>query len=246
MKKTNYTASHYKSDHINLGDPLPLTYTPTRNQSTNKFNKSKINNEPLQQQQRSYMNQPIRKILPILNNISHSSSSQSNVQRRNISPRPIIQKSQQQSHQDNKSVERIQNKLSKLLDHFNQYYETLALLQDTTNIELIELKLNEIDQILVELDLSDQELNIDSEILRLSKEGIDGEDSSKINKLFQDLDFVKTKIQEKNQSSLLNQFTSFIQHKKYWVLNFTLFLIVFFITSIYASDFKYNYCYYFC
>ncbi|KAI5965240.1 uncharacterized protein KGF55_001460 [Candida pseudojiufengensis] len=239
-----------RSETINLGDPLPLTYTPIKNQSNHSHNRSNSNNpaEPILQQ-RDQTFQPIRKISPIIRqDTNHLSNVQDFIKRRRISPRPTIHRTKeqmlsQQSHDPSLVLKNIQKKLQLINQNFTEKFDHLQ--NESINLEIIELKLKEIEEILAELDpIQDQE--VDNVISKLNEEQ-EEEQRSEVDVLFRELNIVKSELkQRKLKYNILSNILNFITLKKWWIINISIFLTLFFLTSIYASEFKYRYCYYFC
>lgn len=205
----------HKQESFNLGDPLPLTYLPT-NQNKSKPSRFTSLNENLQ-----------TPIAPSAHRISSLIQTTTNNEpnRRIFNRTPSIRRPN-----TNTIEERIRYKLTQLNQELDE------VVHEITDFELIDIKLDEILDLINDLKCQKKEtVNVQ-------------DDDAQVNELLKKLKDAKAKasIQNSKTNTASSRFPTGVYSFRYWILVSTLILILFFTSSVLAADFKYRNCYYFC
>lgn len=205
----------HKQESFNLGDPLPLTYLPT-NQNKSKPSRFTSLNENLQ-----------TPIAPSAHRISSLIQTTTN----NESNRRIFNRTPSIRRPNTNTIEeRIRYKLTQLNQELDE------VVHEITDFELIDIKLDEILDLINDLKCQKKEtVNVQ-------------DDDAQVNELLKKLKDAKAKasIQNSKTNTASSRFSTGVYSFRYWILVSTLILILFFTSSVLAADFKYRYCYYFC
>lgn len=216
----NMSKRHNKTDSVNLGDPLPLTYLPTR--------------RPQQQQQQRQPSGSLQQStsiepLPPPTTKPTTSSLLSRLVNNNPSapaPAPVpLPLPHVRIPRTSTIKDRIKNKLRQLIHELNELetYEEEQLI-------IIEQKLNDISNHLIRINTTnilDQEEQEEQELLNNVKTNI-------------------LRLRSQNENQEYGNFQTFFYQQKYLIWGIIILIISFLISSLIVADFKYQYCYYFC
>lgn len=206
----------HKQESFNLGDPLPLTYLPT-NQNKSKPNRFTSLNDLSQGPKASSSHRTF--------SMPKNANSESNF--RIFNRTPSIRRTNQNSIE-----ERIKTKLTQL----NQELDEVA--HETTDFELIDIKLDEI------LDLIDDLKSQNGQTVNIQHDNND----TQVDELLKELESAKAKanLQNSKINTASTRLTTKVYKSRYWILMTVFIIALFFTSSVLAADFKYRYCYYFC
>lgn len=223
---------HNKTDLVNLGDPLPLTYLPTRRQSPSQ-SYHRQHQQQLRQPSGSLQQSTSIEPLPPPTTKPTTSSLLSRLAN-NPAPQPLphVRISRTSTTKD-----RIKNKLRQLIHELNELetYEEEQLI-------IMEQQLNDISDHLIRI-------NTTESITNMLEQEIDNEQEKEEEEL---LNNVKTNIlrlrsqNENQQQGIYKLLCTFCRQQKYLILGISILIISFLISSLIVADFKYQYCYYFC
>ncbi|CAK9439663.1 uncharacterized protein LODBEIA_P37630 [Lodderomyces beijingensis] len=237
------TRPYIKQEHINLGDPLPLTYpipTTTTTTTTGSSSQRRLNNAA-----RAYIREPSTSLVAELNlpkkrqlqdaprsRDASSSSSSSLVDR-------IMNNRQTGSRSSSLSAtrERIRDKLRHLSEEFVQLKNT------EENMVIVDAKIDELLELIRQLQDQEGATNphedTEDEVQRLLQEITETNSKSRPR--------VNKAVAFAGASSMRDNIWTFAYNSRYWLL-FTATLVFVFLlaSSPFAEEFKYRYCYYFC
>lgn len=221
---------HNKTNSVNLGDPLPLTYLPTRRQSQSYHRQHQQQlRQPLGSLQQSTSIEPLPPpatkptTTSLLSRLANNPAPQ---------PLPHVRIPRTSTTKD-----RIKNKLRQLIHELNELetYEEEQLI-------IMEQQLNDISDHLIRI-------NTTESITNMLEQEIDNEQEKEEEEL---LNNVKTNIlrlrsqNENQQQGIYKLLCTFCRQQKYLILGISILIISFLISSLIVADFKYQYCYYFC
>ncbi|KGQ89353.1 hypothetical protein MEO_02218 [Candida albicans P94015] len=221
---------HNKTDSVNLGDPLPLTYLPTRRQSQSYHRQhQQQSRQPSGSLQQSTSIEPLPPpatkptTTSLLSRLANNPAPQ---------PLPHVRIPRTSTTKD-----RIKNKLRQLIHELNELetYEEEQLI-------IMEQQLNDISDHLIRI-------NTTESITNMLEQEIDNEQEKEEEEL---LNNVKTNISrlrsqnENQQQGIYKLLCTFCRQQKYLILGISILIISFLISSLIVADFKYQYCYYFC
>ncbi|KHC65917.1 hypothetical protein MGE_02226 [Candida albicans P75010] len=223
---------HNKTDSVNLGDPLPLTYLPTRRQSPSQSyhrQHQQQSRQPSGSLQQSTSIEP----LPPPTTKPTTTSLLSRLAN-NPAPQPLPHV---RIPRTSTTKDRIKNKLRQLIHELNELetYEEEQLI-------IMEQQLNDISDHLIRI-------NTTESITNMHEQEIDNEQEKEEEEL---LNNVKTNISrlrsqnENQQQGIYKLLCTFCYKQKYLILGISILIISFLISSLIVADFKYQYCYYFC
>lgn len=221
---------HNKTDLVNLGDPLPLTYLPTRRQSPSYHRQHQ---QQLRQPSGSLQQSTSIEPLPPPTTKPTTSSLLSRLAN-NPAPQPLPHV---RIPRTSTTKDRIKNKLRQLIHELNELetYEEEQLI-------IMEQQLNDISDHLIRI-------NTTESITNMLEQEIDNEQEKEEEEL---LNNVKTNIlrlrsqNENQQQGIYKLLCTFCRQQKYLILGISILIISFLISSLIVADFKYQYCYYFC
>lgn len=223
---------HNKTDSVNLGDPLPLTYLPTRRQSPSQ-SYHRQHQQQLRQPSGSLQQSTSIEPLPPPTTKPTTSSLLSRLAN-NPAPQPLPHV---RIPRTSTTKDRIKNKLRQLIHELNELetYEEEQLI-------IMEQQLNDISDHLIRI-------NTTESITNMLEQEIDNEQEKEEEEL---LNNVKTNIlrlrsqNENQQQGIYKLLCTFCYKQKYLILGISILIISFLISSLIVADFKYQYCYYFC
>ena len=222
---------HNKTDSVNLGDPLPLTYLPTRRQSPSYHRQHQ---QQLRQPSGSLQQSTSIEPLPPPTTKPTTTSLLSRLAN-NPAPQPL---SHVRIPRTSTTKDRIKNKLRQLIHELNELetYEEEQLI-------IMEQQLNDISNHLIRI-------NTTESITNMLEQEIDNEQEEQEEEEL--LNNVKTNIlrlrsqNENQQQGIYKLLCTFCRQQKYLILGISILIISFLISSLIVADFKYQYCYYFC
>lgn len=222
---------HNKTNSVNLGDPLPLTYLPTRRQSPSQ-SYHRQHQQQLRQPSGSLQQSTSIEPLPPPATKPTTTSLLSRLAN-NPAPQPLPHV---RIPRTSTTKDRIKNKLRQLIHELNELetYEEEQLI-------IMEQQLNDISNHLIRI-------NTTESITNMLEQEIDNE-QEKEEEL---LNNVKTNIlrlrsqNENQQQGIYKLLCTFCRQQKYLILGISILIISFLISSLIVADFKYQYCYYFC
>lgn len=223
---------HNKTDSVNLGDPLPLTYLPTRRQSPSP-SYHRQHQQQLRQPSGSLQQSTSIEPLPPPATKPTTTSLLSRLAN-NPAPQPLPHV---RIPRTSTTKDRIKNKLRQLIHELNELetYEEEQLI-------IMEQQLNDISDHLIRI-------NTTESITNMLEQEIDNEQEKEEEEL---LNNVKTNIlrlrsqNENQQQGIYKLLCTFCRQQKYLILGISILIISFLISSLIVADFKYQYCYYFC
>lgn len=223
---------HNKTDSVNLGDPLPLTYLPTRRQSPSQ-SYHRQHQQQLRQPSGSLQQSTSIEPLPPPATKPTTTSLLSRLAN-NPAPQPLPHV---RIPRTSTTKDRIKNKLRQLIHELNELetYEEEQLI-------IMEQQLNDISNHLIRI-------NTTESITNMLEQEIDNEQEKEEEEL---LNNVKTNIlrlrsqNENQQQGIYKLLCTFCRQQKYLILGISILIISFLISSLIVADFKYQYCYYFC
>lgn len=223
---------HNKTDSVNLGDPLPLTYLPTRRQSPSQ-SYHRQHQQQLRQPSGSLQQSTSIEPLPPPTTKPTTTSLLSRLAN-NPAPQPLPHV---RIPRTSTTKDRIKNKLRQLIHELNELetYEEEQLI-------IMEQQLNDISDHLIRI-------NTTESITNMLEQEIDNEQEKEEEEL---LNNVKTNIlrlrsqNENQQQGIYKLLCTFCYKQKYLILGISILIISFLISSLIVADFKYQYCYYFC
>lgn len=223
---------HNKTDSVNLGDPLPLTYLPTRRQSPSQ-SYHRQHQQQLRQPSGSLQQSTSIEPLPPPATKPTTTSLLSRLAN-NPAPQPLPHV---RIPRTSTTKDRIKNKLRQLIHELNELetYEEEQLI-------IMEQQLNDISDHLIRI-------NTTESITNMLEQEIDNEQEKEEEEL---LNNVKTNIlrlrsqNENQQQGIYKLLCTFCYKQKYLILGISILIISFLISSLIVADFKYQYCYYFC
>lgn len=223
---------HNKTDLVNLGDPLPLTYLPTRRQSPSQ-SYHRQHQQQLRQPSGSLQQSTSIEPLPPPTTKPTTTSLLSRLAN-NPAPQPLPHV---RIPRTSTTKDRIKNKLRQLIHELNELetYEEEQLI-------IMEQQLNDISNHLIRI-------NTTESITNMHEQEIDNEQEKEEEEL---LNNVKTNIlrlrsqNENQQQGIYKLLCTFCYKQKYLILGISILIISFLISSLIVADFKYQYCYYFC
>lgn len=223
---------HNKTNSVNLGDPLPLTYLPTRRQSPSQ-SYHRQHQQQLRQPSGSLQQSTSIEPLPPPTTKPTTSSLLSRLAN-NPAPQPLPHV---RIPRTSTTKDRIKNKLRQLIHELNELetYEEEQLI-------IMEQQLNDISNHLIRI-------NTTESITNMLEQEIDNEQEKEEEEL---LNNVKTNIlrlrsqNENQQQGIYKLLCTFCRQQKYLILGISILIISFLISSLIVADFKYQYCYYFC
>lgn len=223
---------HNKTDSVNLGDPLPLTYLPTRRQSPSP-SYHRQHQQQLRQPSGSLQQSTSIEPLPPPTTKPITTSLLSRLAN-NPAPQPLPHV---RIPRTSTTKDRIKNKLRQLIHELNELetYEEEQLI-------IMEQQLNDISNHLIRI-------NTTESITNMHEQEIDNEQEKEEEEL---LNNVKTNIlrlrsqNENQQQGIYKLLCTFCYKQKYLILGISILIISFLISSLIVADFKYQYCYYFC
>lgn len=223
---------HNKTDLVNLGDPLPLTYLPTRRQSPSQ-SYHRQHQQQLRQPSGSLQQSTSIEPLPPPTTKPTTTSLLSRLAN-NPAPQPLPHV---RIPRTSTTKDRIKNKLRQLIHELNELetYEEEQLI-------IMEQQLNDISNHLIRI-------NTTESITNMHEQEIDNEQEKEEEEL---LNNVKTNIlrlrsqNENQQQGIYKLLCTFCRQQKYLILGISILIISFLISSLIVADFKYQYCYYFC
>lgn len=223
---------HNKTNSVNLGDPLPLTYLPTRRQSPSQ-SYHRQHQQQLRQPSGSLQQSTSIEPLPPPTTKPTTSSLLSRLAN-NPAPQPLPHV---RIPRTSTTKDRIKNKLRQLIHELNELetYEEEQLI-------IMEQQLNDISNHLIRI-------NTTESITNMLEQEIDNEQEKEEEEL---LNNVKTNIlrlrsqNENQQQGIYKLLCTFCYKQKYLILGISILIISFLISSLIVADFKYQYCYYFC
>ena len=223
---------HNKTDSVNLGDPLPLTYLPTRRQSPSP-SYHRQHQQQLRQPSGSLQQSTSIEPLPPPTTKPITTSLLSRLAN-NPAPQPLPHV---RIPRTSTTKDRIKNKLRQLIHELNELetYEEEQLI-------IMEQQLNDISNHLIRI-------NTTESITNMLEQEIDNEQEKEEEEL---LNNVKTNIlrlrsqNENQQQGIYKLLCTFCYKQKYLILGISILIISFLISSLIVADFKYQYCYYFC
>ncbi|KAK6897296.1 hypothetical protein K6H09_000494 [Candida tropicalis] len=207
-----------RSDLINLGDPLPLSYKPVRQRPIPNQNQNQNQNQNHQQQQQEH--RQVSNPIPIHNtNMNTSVSYNTSLRSFTSGNRPYIRSNLT-------TKERVRNKLRQLIHEVNE-------IEQINEIQLLELeeRLNGLFELLhqdngKQLEILEQEVNDEDEMIT-------------------EFENARSSLQKLKQLNKMNY--NFINNWKYWfIIGLVISVVFFLLSSLIMADFKYQYCYYFC
>ena len=221
---------HNKTDSVNLGDPLPLTYLPTRRQSPSYHRQHQ---QQLRQPSGSLQQSTSIEPLPPPTTKPTTTSLLSRLAN-NPAPQPLPHV---RIPRTSTTKDRIKNKLRQLIHELNELetYEEEQLI-------IMEQQLNDISDHLIRIKTTES-------ITNMLEQEIDNEQEKEEEEL---LNNVKTNIlrlrsqNENQQQGIYKLLCTFCRQQKYLILGISILIISFLISSLIVADFKYQYCYYFC
>lgn len=221
---------HNKTDSVNLGDPLPLTYLSTRRQSQSYHRQHQ---QQLRQPSGSLQQSTSIEPLPPPATKPTTTSLLSRLAN-NPAPQPLPHV---RIPRTSTTKDRIKNKLRQLIHELNELetYEEEQLI-------IMEQQLNDISDHLIRI-------NTTESITNMLEQEIDNEQEKEEEEL---LNNVKTNIlrlrsqNENQQQGIYKLLCTFCRQQKYLILGISILIISFLISSLIVADFKYQYCYYFC
>lgn len=224
---------HNKTDLVNLGDPLPLTYLPTRRQSPSQ-SYHRQHQQQLRQPSGSLQQSTSIEPLPPPTTKPTTSSLLSRLAN-NPAPQPLPHV---RIPRTSTTKDRIKNKLRQLIHELNELetYEEEQLI-------IMEQQLNDISDHLIRI-------NTTESITNMHEQEIDNEQEEQEEEEL--LNYVKTNIlrlrsqNENQQQGIYKLLCTFCYKQKYLILGISILIISFLISSLIVADFKYQYCYYFC
>lgn len=224
---------HNKTDLVNLGDPLPLTYLPTRRQSPSP-SYHRQHQQQLRQPSGSLQQSTSIEPLPPPTTKPTTSSLLSRLAN-NPAPQPLPHV---RIPRTSTTKDRIKNKLRQLIHELNELetYEEEQLI-------IMEQQLNDISDHLIRI-------NTTESITNMHEQEIDNEQEEQEEEEL--LNYVKTNIlrlrsqNENQQQGIYKLLCTFCYKQKYLILGISILIISFLISSLIVADFKYQYCYYFC
>ena len=224
---------HNKTDSVNLGDPLPLTYLPTRRQSPSQ-SYHRQHQQQLRQPSGSLQQSTSIEPLPPPTTKPTTSSLLSRLAN-NPAPQPLPH---MRIPRTSTTKDRIKNKLRQLIHELNELetYEEEQLI-------IMEQQLNDISDHLIRI-------NTTESITNMHEQEIDNEQEEQEEEEL--LNYVKTNIlrlrsqNENQQQGIYKLLCTFCRQQKYLILGISILIISFLISSLIVADFKYQYCYYFC
>ncbi|RCK55006.1 hypothetical protein Cantr_04344 [Candida viswanathii] len=206
-----------RSELVNLGDPLPLSYMPVRRRSIHNPNPQQ---QQLPHQQQQQHRQQISNALPMHNtSIVTPASTAPELRLFITNNKPYMRVSLP-------TKERVKNKLRQLIHEVNELeqIEERQLLEIEERLNGLSMLLNQENQ--RQLEVLEQEINTEDELLT-------------------ELENTKSSLQRLRRLNKQNY--NFINNWKYWILWGLLLSVGFFLlSSLIIADFKYQYCYYFC
>lgn len=224
---------HNKTDLVNLGDPLPLTYLPTRRQSPSQ-SYHRQHQQQLRQPSGSLQQSTSIEPLPPPTTKPTTSSLLSRLAN-NPAPQPLPHV---RIPRTSTTKDRIKNKLRQLIHELNELetYEEEQLI-------IMEQQLNDISDHLIRINTTESITNMHEQEIDNEKEEQEEEEL---------LNYVKTNIlrlrsqNENQQQGIYKLLCTFCYKQKYLILGISILIISFLISSLIVADFKYQYCYYFC
>lgn len=224
---------HNKTDLVNLGDPLPLTYLPTRRQSPSQ-SYHRQHQQQLRQPSGSLQQSTSIEPLPPPTTKPITTSLLSRLAN-NPAPQPLPHV---RIPRTSTTKDRIKNKLRQLIHELNELetYEEEQLI-------IMEQQLNDISDHLIRI-------NTTESITNMHEQEIDNEQEEQEEEEL--LNYVKTNIlrlrsqNENQQQGIYKLLCTFCYKQKYLILGISILIISFLISSLIVADFKYQYCYYFC
>ena len=224
---------HNKTDSVNLGDPLPLTYLPTRRQSPSP-SYHRQHQQQLRQPSGSLQQSTSIEPLPPPATKPTTTSLLSRLAN-NPAPQPLPHV---RIPRTSTTKDRIKNKLRQLIHELNELetYEEEQLI-------IMEQQLNDISDHLIRI-------NTTESITNMHEQEIDNEQEEQEEEEL--LNNVKTNIlrlrsqNENQQQGIYKLLCTFCYKQKYLILGISILIISFLISSLIVADFKYQYCYYFC
>lgn len=224
---------HNKTDSVNLGDPLPLTYLPTRRQSPSP-SYHRQHQQQLRQPSGSLQQSTSIEPLPPPATKPTTTSLLSRLTN-NPAPQPLPHV---RIPRTSTTKDRIKNKLRQLIHELNELetYEEEQLI-------IMEQQLNDISDHLIRINTTESITNMHEQEIDNEKEEQEEEEL---------LNSVKTNIlrsrsqNENQQQGIYKLLCTFCYKQKYLILGISILIISFLISSLIVADFKYQYCYYFC
>lgn len=205
-----------RSDLINLGDPLPLSYKPVRQRPIPNQNQNQNQNHQQQQQEHRQVSNPI----PIHNtNMNTLVSYNTSLRLFTSGNRPYIRSNLT-------TKERVRNKLRQLIHEVNE-------IEQINEIQLLELeeRLNGLFELLhqdngKQLEILEQEVNDEDEMIT-------------------EFENARSSLQKLKQLNKMN-YNFINNWKYWFIIGLVISVVLFLLSSLIMADFKYQYCYYFC
>ena len=205
-----------RSDLINLGDPLPLSYKPVRQRPIPNQNQNQNQNHQQQQQEHRQVSNPI----PIhKTNMNTLVSYDTGLRLFTSGNRPYIRS-------NFTTKERVRNKLRQLIHEVNE-------IEQINEIQLLELeeRLNGLFELLhqdngKQLEILEQEVNDEDEMIT-------------------EFENARSSLQKLKQLNKMN-YNFINNWKYWFIIGLVISVVLFLLSSLIMADFKYQYCYYFC
>ncbi|KGU15607.1 hypothetical protein MEM_02231 [Candida albicans L26] len=224
---------HNKTDLVNLGDPLPLTYLPTRRQSPSQSyhrQHQQQSRQPSGSLQQSTSIEP----LPPPTTKPTTSSLLSRLAN-NPAPQPLPHV---RIPRTSTTKDRIKNKLRQLIHELNELetYEEEQLI-------IMEQQLNDISDHLIRINTTESITNMHEQEIDNEKE--EQEEEELLNSVKTNISRLRSQ-NENQQQGIYKLLCTFCRQQKYLILGISILIISFLISSLIVADFKYQYCYYFC
>ncbi|KGT71004.1 hypothetical protein MEK_02253 [Candida albicans 12C] len=224
---------HNKTDLVNLGDPLPLTYLPTRRQSPSQSyhrQHQQQSRQPSGSLQQSTSIEP----LPPPTTKPTTSSLLSRLAN-NPAPQPLPHV---RIPRTSTTKDRIKNKLRQLIHELNELetYEEEQLI-------IMEQQLNDISDHLIRINTTESITNMHEQ--EIDNEQEEQEEEELLNSVKTNISRLRSQ-NENQQQGIYKLLCTFCHKQKYLILGISILIISFLISSLIVADFKYQYCYYFC
>ncbi|KHC45922.1 hypothetical protein W5O_02227 [Candida albicans Ca6] len=224
---------HNKTDSVNLGDPLPLTYLPTRRQSPSPSyhrQHQQQSRQPSGSLQQSTSIEP----LPPPTTKPTTTSLLSRLAN-NPAPQPLPHV---RIPRTSTTKDRIKNKLRQLIHELNELetYEEEQLI-------IMEQQLNDISNHLIRINTTESITNMHEQEIDNEKE--EQEEEELLNSVKTNISRLRSQ-NENQQQGIYKLLCTFCRQQKYLILGISILIISFLISSLIVADFKYQYCYYFC
>ncbi|KAI5953733.1 hypothetical protein KGF57_003942 [Candida theae] len=227
VQNADMNRQSHKQEIFNLGEPLPLTYLPSNQNKFKSKSKSNPNSNRFTSSLHDTAQTPIAPTPYTVSSLPNNADGE--LYYRNTFKRtPGTRKTSQGRIQD-----RIRTKLSQLDQELD------GLIHEATDIELIDIKLDEILELINDLKSQRDETETQEENVN----------NAQVDELLKKLENAKLKANLQTTSRLntvSNRVSNYVYSFRYWITASIVFLILFFTSSVLAADFKYRYCYYFC